>query len=85
MPVVAPQLGTHKSRERLHEVESLARRTVANATTGDSLGCKSEEAEPTRIQSRNATTGVIARIGGTFTLPCIQYLHSKSEMGAIPE
>jgi hypothetical protein len=38
-------------------------RKVAKATAGTSLGCKSEETESTEIQSRNATTGVIARTG----------------------
>ncbi len=38
----------------------MAGRTVAKATAGDSLGCKSEETESTEIPSRKATTGVIA-------------------------
>ena len=41
----------------------MAGRTVAKATAGTSLGCKSEETESTEIQSRNATTGVMARTG----------------------
>ena len=45
----------------------MAGRTVAKATAGDSLGCKSEETESTEIQSRKATTGVMARTGTEMT------------------
>jgi hypothetical protein len=58
--------GQMKSARRFRGAKRMAGRTVAKATAGTSLGCKSEETESTEIQSRNATTGVIAR-GGTET------------------
>jgi len=52
-----------KSRAFIRGAKGMAGRTVAKATAGTSLGCKSEETESTEIQSRNATTGVMARTG----------------------
>ena len=63
MPVVASQLGTNEIKRTFCGASGMAARTVAKATSGDSLGCKSEETESTEMQSRNATTGVIARTG----------------------
>ena len=56
-----------KSLTRFRGAKRMAGRTVAKATAGDSLGCKSEETESTEIPSRNATTGVIARTGTEMT------------------
>ena len=61
MPVVAPQLEPNQITRTFFGATGMAGRTVAKATSGDSLGCKSEETESTEMQSRNATTGVIAR------------------------
>ena len=63
MPVVAPQLGTNEITRTFCGATGMAWRTVAKATAGTSLGCKSEETESTEIESRNATAGVIARTG----------------------
>jgi hypothetical protein len=51
------------TRHGFRGAKRMSGRKVAKATAGTSLGCKSEETESTEIQSRNATTGVIARTG----------------------